>query len=342
MNAHAAGEARTVQDARAKMLEMRVLVTGSAGHLGEALMRVLPNAVGLDVRESPYTKVVGSVADRECVRRCVDGVDAIVHAAPLHKPHVGSHSRQEFVDVNVTGTLTLLEAAVAAGVQRFVFTSTTSAFGRALVPPPDAPAAWIDEDIVPVPRNIYGVTKTAAEDLCELAHHEGGLPCVILRTSRFFPEGDDREDIRASYDDLNIKVNELLNRRVDLADVVEAHRLALERAPELGFGRYIVTATTPFTRDDLAELRTDAPAVVRRLHPEYADVYAARGWRMFPAFERVYDNARARRDLGWAPRYDFGSAIERLRFGQEWRSPLALAVGSKGFHPEPDGVYTLR
>jgi nucleoside-diphosphate-sugar epimerase len=324
------------------MLGMRVLVTGSAGHLGEALMRVLPDAVGLDVVESPYTTVVASVADAACVRRCVEGVDAIVHAATLHKPHIGSHSRREFVDVNVTGTLTLLEAAVAAGVRCFVFTSTTSAFGRALVPPPGAPAAWIDEDVVPVPRNIYGVTKTAAEDLCELAHRDHGLPCLILRTSRFFPEGDDRDDIRASYDDLNIKVNELLNRRVDLADVVDAHRLALERAPELGFGRYIITATTPFTRDDLAELRTDAPAVVRRLHPEYADVYAARGWRMFPAFERVYDNARARRDLGWAPGYDFGSAIARLRSGQEWRSPLALAVGSKGFHAEPDGVYTLR
>jgi UDP-glucose 4-epimerase len=324
------------------MLGMRVLVTGSAGHLGEALMRVLPDAVGLDVLESRYTTMVGSVADAALVRRAVDGVDAIVHAATLHKPHVGSHGRQDFVDTNVTGTLTLLEAAVAAGVQRFVFTSTTSAFGRALTPAPGAPAAWIDEDVVPVPRNIYGVTKTAAEDLCELVHRDHGLPCVILRTSRFFPEGDDREDVRASYDDVNIKVNELLNRRVDLADVVDAHRLALERTSELGFGRYIITATTPFTRDDLAELRTDAPAVVRRLHPEYADVYAARGWRMFPAFERVYDNARARRDLGWAPRYDFGSAIAWLRAGQEWRSPLAVAVGSKGFHPEPDGVYTLR
>jgi UDP-glucose 4-epimerase len=284
------------------MLVMRVLVTGSAGHLGEGLMRTLPDAVGLDVLASPYTHVVGSVADPECVRRCVEDVDAIVHAATLHKPHVGSHRRQDFVDTNVTGTLTLLEAAVAAGVRRFVFTSTTSAFGRALAPAPGAPAAWIDEDVVPVPRNVYGVTKTAAEDLCELVHRDHGLPIVILRTSRFFPEGEDDVDIRASYDDANIKVNELLYRRVDLADAVDAHRLALERAPEIGFGRYIVTATTPFSRDDAAALRSDAPAVVRRLYPELDEVYGARGWRMFPAIDRVYDNARARRALGWAPR----------------------------------------
>ena len=98
------------------------------------------------------------------------GVEAVLHAATLHKPHVATHSRQEFVDTNVTGTLNLLEEAAAAGVGAFVFTSTTSVFGDALVPPPGAPAAWITEDVVPVPKNIYGVTKVAAEDLCQLFH----------------------------------------------------------------------------------------------------------------------------------------------------------------------------
>jgi len=295
---------------------MRILVTGSAGHLGEALIRVLApegyDVVGLDVLDSPHTTVVGSIADRATVRRCVEGVAAVIHGATLHKPHVGSHGRQDFVDTNVTGTLNLLEEAVAAGVGRFVFTSTTSAFGLALTPPPGAPAAWIAEDVAPIPRNIYGATKTAAEDLCELVHRDHGLPCLILRTSRFFPEPDDRDDVRLAYDDANVKVNELLYRRVDLEDVVSAHRLALERAPEIGFGRYIISATTPFTPDDLALLRGDAPAVVRRLFPDYEGIYAQRGWTMFPSIERVYVNDRARRELGWTPRYDFRHALDRL------------------------------
>jgi UDP-glucose 4-epimerase len=325
---------------------MRILVTGSAGHLGEALVRVLGaeglEVVGLDVLDSPHTSAVGSIADRAFVRRSMAGVDAVLHAATLHKPHVGSHGRQDFVDTNITGTLNLLEEAVAAGVRAFVFTSTTSTFGRALSPGPGEPAAWIDEDVAPVPRNIYGATKTAAEDLCELVHRDHGLPCLILRTSRFFPEADDRDDVRSRYDDANVKVNELLYRRGDIEDMASAHRLALERAAEIGFGRYIVSATTPFARDDLAELRTDAPAVVRRLFPDCEEIYAERGWRMFPAIDRVYDNGRARAELGWSPRYDFRHALDRLAAGEDPRSELARTVGMKGYHAVPTGVYTVR
>lgn len=221
----------------------------TAAQIGEALVRVLRDqgheVVGLDVDSSPCTTVVGSITDREVVRECLRGVDTVLHAATLHKPHVGSHDQQAFIDTNITGTLVLLEEAVAAGVARFVFTSTTSTFGHALTPAAGAPAAWITEDVTSIPKNIYGVTKTAAENLCELIHREHGLPTVVLRTARFFPELDDHDDTRARYADANVKANEYLYRRVDLADVVDAHLLAAQRAPQLGFGRYIISATTP-------------------------------------------------------------------------------------------------
>jgi UDP-glucose 4-epimerase len=325
---------------------MRILVTGSAGHLGEGLMRVLradgADVIGIDVLRSPYTDAVGTIADRVFVRRVMAGAGAVLHAATLHKPHVGSHTRQDFVDTNVTGTLNLLEEAVAAGVGAFIFTSTTSAFGRALQPAPSAPAAWITEDVAPVPRNVYGVTKNAAEDLCEIVHRDHALPALILRTSRFFPEADDDEDRRTGYEDANLKLNELLYRRVDLEDVVSAHRCALERASDIGFGRYIVSAPTPFTRDDLAALRTDAPAVVRRRVPEYEAVYAARGWRMLPGIGRVYDSGRAQAELGWEPHWTFARALAAIEAGEEPRSELARAVGAKGYHAVPTGVYTVR
>ncbi len=315
---------------------MKILVTGSAGHLGEALVRSLEDsdheAIGLDVKSSPFTRRVGSITERSFVKRCMQGVDVVLHAATLHKPHIASHTRQDFVDTNITGTLNLLEEAVSAGVKSFVFTSTTSVYGHALTPPDGAPAAWITEEVVPVPKNIYGLTKLAAENLCELFQQSSGLPCIVLRTSRFFPEDDDDRTARLAYDDANLKVNELLYRRVDIEDVVSAHRLAMQMAPMTGFGRYVISATTPFTRDDLDELRTNTPSVVRRHAPCYESEYRRRGWSMLPAIDRVYVNQLARAQLGWQPRYDFDLAIDRLRAGGEFRSPLARAVGSKGYH----------
>lgn len=315
---------------------MRILVTGSAGHLGEALVRTLRDTehevVGLDVLASPFTDEVGSIADRDVVRGVMHGVDAVLHTATLHKPHVATHTRQDFVDTNVTGTLNLLEEATVAGVGAFVFTSTTSTFGHALRPPEGAPAAWITEEVRPVPRNIYGVTKVAAEDLCELFHRNEGLACLILKTSRFFPEEDDDEATRLSYEDGNLKANEFLYRRVEIEDVVSAHLLALDRASTIGFGRYIISATTPFTMEDLAGLRANAPDVVGRRAPGYEEEYERRGWRMFPSIERVYVNERARREIGWQPRWDFDSVLARLRADADPRSALAREIGSKGYH----------
>src|SRR5687767_2233913 len=98
---------------------MNVLVTGSAGHLGEAMMRALPDAghhaIGVDIKASAFTHCVGSITDREFVRRCMVDVQAVVHAATLHKPHVATHARQDFVDTNVSGTLNLLEEARTVG-----------------------------------------------------------------------------------------------------------------------------------------------------------------------------------------------------------------------------------
>jgi UDP-glucose 4-epimerase len=315
---------------------MTVLVTGSAGHLGEALMRSLrtkgAQARGLDVQPSPFTECVGSIVDRNFVATSMHGVQSVIHAATLHKPHSATHGAQAFVDTNVTGTLVLLEAASVARVKSFVFTSTTSTFGAALTPAAGEPAAWITEEVVPMPRNIYGVTKLAAENLCELFHRRQQLAVIVLRTSRFFPEADDDAAMRANYATENAQANEMLYRRVDVEDVVSAHLLAVEKAQNIGFRRYIISATSPFARDDLAPLRRDAPAVVDRMFPDCSAIFAKRGWKMFPQIDRVYVNDLARIDLGWRPKYDFRHVLDCLGRGESFRSELARDVGIKGYH----------
>ena len=326
---------------------MRVLVTGSSGHLGEALVRTLQagphDVTGLDLLDSPFTTHVGSICDSDFVRRCMRGVDVVMHTAALHKPHVATHSRRAFVETNISGTLTILEAALATGASGIVFTSTTSVFGAALSPAEGQPAAWVTEDVQPVPKNIYGVTKKAAEELCQLFYRTKGLPSIVLRTSRFFPEPDDDPKLRQRYDDVNLKTNEYLYRRLDLADAVEAHVIAAEQAPAIGFGRYLVSATTPFEPEHLARLRSDAPAVVRTLFPEYEEEYSRRGWTMSPGIDRVYVSHRAREQLGWRPCFDFRHVLGRLQRGEDVFSPLARTVGIKGYHPRSfeDGPYPV-
>lgn len=315
---------------------MTVLVTGSAGHLGEAVLRTLRGrgvpARGLDVKRSPYTDCVGSIVDGPFVSSAMKGIAAVVHTATLHKPHVATHSWQDFVDTNVSGTLRLLEAAVAGGVESFIYISTTSVFGSALGEERSGAAAWVTEDLAPGPKNIYGATKLMAENLCELTHRKRGLPMMVLRTARFFPEEDDSREIRREYVTSNVQVVEMLYRRVDIEDAVSAVLCGLERARSIGFGRYIVSASTPFTRADMDLLGADAPAVVSRLFPQCTALFQARGWRMFPRLDRVYVNQRARQELGWEPRYDFRHALDCLKSNREFRSALSLEVGVKGYH----------
>lgn len=303
---------------------MNILVTGSSGWLGRTLVPSLGKlghaVTGLDPVPGPLTDIVGSVADRATVRRAIRGhaIQAIVHAGALHKPHVATHESAEFIAVNVQGTLNLLEEASAPGspVDRVVFTSTTSlmisqeirdahkrGIGRAF---------WIDEEMTGLqPRNIYGVSKLAAEHLCRMVHGASGLPIVILRTSRFFPEEDDMAH-EISQSGPNTKANELLFRRLTVEDCAAAHVAALDRAPQIGFDTFIVSALTPFGPDDCEQLMENAPLVVERYFPRYRQIYARRGWTMFDYIDRVYDSTKAMRGLDFVCKTGFGDILAEL------------------------------
>lgn len=305
---------------------MRVLLTGSSGWLGRHLAPRLRGAghavTGLDVAEGPETDVVGTVADRALIDRLFadQAFDAVIHAAALHKPDIMRYPAQAFIDVNVSGTLNLLEAAVAARTPRFLFTSTTSLMiSSAIRDAKGDAAAWIDERMAPLePRNIYGVTKLAAEHLCRLYHAEHGLACLILRTGRFFPEEDDTH--RAPSGE-NLKANELLNRRLTVEDAADAHLVALDRAAEIGFDTFILSAPTPFAKADAPALQAEAPAVIARCFPDAAALYAAKGWVLPQSIDRVYDASRAERVLGFRGRTGFAEVLDALRDGGA--SPVA-------------------
>jgi len=305
---------------------MRILVTGSSGWLGRFLAPRLRarghDVTGLDVAPGADTDVVGSVADRALVDRVFAerGIHAVIHAAALHKPDIERYPPKAFAAVNIEGTRNLLEAAVTAGNDRFVFTSTTSLMISEQVRAGKAGGAdrafWLDEGgeaAGPLaPRNVYGATKLEAERLCRRVHDDHGLAIIVLRTGRFFPEEDDtHRDLSGE----NRKANEFLNRRLTVEDAADAHVAALERAPALGFDTFILSAPPPFVREDCEMLIRDAPAVIAHRFPDARALYDRAGWSL-PAFiDRVYDPSHAERRLGFRCRTDFAAVLAALRNG---------------------------
>lgn len=278
---------------------MKVLVTGSSGRIGGAVaarLKLRHQVTGLDRVPGPLTDEVAGVEDTARIEALLPGVNAIVHTASLHVPDLAARSAPEFRAVNVEATRRLLQAAGSAGVARFVYTSTTSLYGDAMLPR-DGAAAWVDEALEPLPRDVYDETKLAAEEACREAARDG-LACTALRMSRCFPE---EKRLVAIY---------RLYRGVDAEDVAQAHELALEsRAP--GFALYNVSAPTPFRREDCRRLFEDAASVLLERHPWAEAEFRRRAWRLPRSIDRVYVVDKAIAGLGYRPQHDFAALFRR-------------------------------
>ena len=270
-----------------------VLVTGAAGRLGREIVLLLRHhgysVVGADLVTSLTTDVVLDIRDAAAISSIVQHASAVIHTAALHGRHYDLRvPRLDFVRTNVEGTLNLLTACAAHGIRKFLYTSTTSIYGQAMVHPTEA--VWVTEELVPQPRDIYDITKQAAEALCQDFFEKEGLETTVLRVGRFLPEP------------ANLAANHRLYRGLDERDGAHGHLLALEKSFST-FEVFNIAAGSPFERPDVAQLKHDpAPIICRRL-PEAAGVYQQLGWQFPASIDRVYCIEKAQRLLGYAPQY---------------------------------------
>lgn len=270
---------------------MKIVVTGSSGRVGQAVcvrLRRRHEVHGFDRAPASVTDTVADIMNREALARALRGAEAVVHAAALHAPHLPHVAASTFRRVNVEGTRAVATACLEAGIRTLVFTSTTALYGAASTPADRA--GWVTEETRPIPRTIYHRTKLAAESLLRQVAASTPMRVTVLRMSRCFPEA---ADLMAVY---------RLHRGVDARDVAAAHELALLSSGE-PFRVFVVSGATPFTPDEAAPLKSDAPGVLRRRAPALVAAFAARQWPLPAAIDRVYCAHRAQRELGWSPRF---------------------------------------
>lgn len=278
---------------------MRILITGSSGQLGAEIARQLDaekehEVIGLDLAPGKWTTFVGDISNYSVLANSLKDCEAVIHTASLHARHLQSHSKQDFINTNVTSLLNLLELCSQQQLRRFVYTSTTSVYGLAMLP--TTQAVWVTERLAPQPRDIYDVTKIAAEQLCKIFALEKGLKTICLRTSRFFPE---MPELLAKY---------RLYRGADVRDVARAHILAVTNK-EIDFDIFNISAQHPFKEKDLVALLHDPVSVLERYYPAIKTIFQQHGWQLPNSIDRVYVTDYAQAKLGYTPQYNFEEFI---------------------------------
>lgn len=171
----------------------RILVTGGNGYLGKRISAFLCMQKDISVTVAsrlltPYEPLenVDYVAIDLCsegssideIREILANIDCVIHLAALDAPQCAA-SPILANDINVIGTIKLLEAAKLAGVQRFVYFSTAHIYGKPLV-------GEISETTLPRPVHPYAITHKSAEDYVYMAHSLGQIQGIILRLSNAF------------------------------------------------------------------------------------------------------------------------------------------------------------
>lgn len=282
------------------MKRKKILITGSSGQSGIAIARLLSpdyDIAGFDMVAGKFTTQTGSLTDWSTVKEITKNAAAIIHTAALHAPHIATHSREDFIDTNIKGTLYLLEAAKLNGVNKFVYTSTTSLYGESMDDPDKA--VWITENVRPVARDIYDITKLAAEELCKDFFDKEKLQTVSLRVSRFWDEP------------LEKKVFYRMYRGLDVRDVALAHKLAVQQN-HTDFEIFNISAQSIFTISDVVELRKNLQYFLEKRYPAIIDFFNQQKWKLPNYIDRVYVIEKAKELLGYNPVYNIDRMIDEI------------------------------
>jgi len=282
---------------------MRVFLTGGSGDLGQVLSRQLQARADVPVRfdvRPPLggcgLHVEGSILDRETLQRSLEGTDCVVHIAAWHGIHeaTGAKDVYDFWDLNVTGTFSVFEAAVRAGVRRVVYLSSTSV------------ANW---------AGVYGHTKVLGEEIARAYAQRHRMNVITLRPRAFIPPWN-----RQVYRSFVEWARWFWRGAVHIEDVSQAVVRAielLERGPLPTPLVLTVDGAYEYTDEDLRNWDKEGPGTTfRKYYAEYYDLAVRLGLDPAKRPEKL-DITETRRWLGYEPQYSLKTLLaELVRFGE--------------------------
>jgi dihydroflavonol-4-reductase len=312
-----------------------VALTGATGYTGGHLLAALRArgdevvalarpASAARITAAGATIVEGDLADGDALRRLVERADAVLHVAAVYR--TAGHPDSYYRDVNVGGTRRLAEAAVAAGVKRFVHTSTVGVHGHVEHPP-------ASEDAPMKPGDIYQETKVEGERAAFEYHKRNGLQVAVVRPGAIYGPGETRllklfrAIARGRY--AVVGSGRACYHPVYIDDLVQGYLLALDR-PEAAGQPFIIAGPRYATQDELAALiAKHTGGRVLPFHVPAAPLLLAgalceavcvplgidpplhRRRVDFWVKSRAFTIEKARRVLGYAPRFDLDEGIAR-------------------------------
>ncbi|WP_438390383.1 NAD-dependent epimerase/dehydratase family protein [Caballeronia sp. DA-9] len=288
----------------------RIMVTGAAGLVGHAVCRQL-RARGDDVIAIDRVggMDIGDITVKECDlgnvhglhALALDGLSGVIHCGAYSGPMVARDNPVAMVQVNIVGTTNMLELARVHGALRFVFCSSTSAYGN-------TPPAPVKEDIVMAPASLYAASKVASEQLVAAYAQQYGVDGVSLRLSWVYgPRRTTDCIIRTMLTDAmaqrptRVPFGEDFYRQYIYVEDAAAGLVAALDAPKPPRRTYNITGDSRLTLGEVA-------GVVRRIFP-HADIQLAPGPDPLDELQERFDISAAAADLGYRPRHDIEAGI---------------------------------
>ena len=295
---------------------MRVMITGGGGNLGRALAPALAEAghepVLMDYRDldTPHESVRADVRNETEVLRALGGADVVVHAAALHGIHLEKYPTEDFWDLNVAGTRNVYEAALELGIGKVLLCSTMAAYGEVSREGGDPPV--VTEDLPLKPKDYYGLSKSLCEEMAAFYRRRHGIRTIAFRLGMFVPESFVGYGFR------------LLKGGVDDRDVASAFLLGLDDA-SVSFDAFNVMAEVPFSAEEFGEWSRDPEGFLEVRYPSVAGLVEQQGAN-FGELVRMWGFTywsveKARRVLGYRPRYNFPDFFEALNGGDRSHYP---------------------